>query len=46
VYTPVKIGGKGKAWVLLDIDKNVEPKPDASDVELVAFKVRAIEDSL
>jgi len=46
VHTPVNIGGNGKSWVLLDIDKNVELKPNPSDVELVAFRVRVIEDSL
>lgn len=46
VYTPVNIGGKGKAWILLDVNKNVEPKPDARDVELVTFRVRVIKDSL
>ncbi|KAK0720163.1 hypothetical protein B0H67DRAFT_178118 [Lasiosphaeris hirsuta] len=46
VYTPVNIGGQGKVWVLLDVDKNVEPKPDLKDVELVTFRVRAIKDSL
>lgn len=46
VYTPVNIGGEGKAWILLDADKNVEPKPDLKDVELVTFRVRVIKDSL
>jgi hypothetical protein len=45
-YTPVNIGGEGKAWILLDVNKNVEPKPDPRDVELVTFKVRVIKDSL
>lgn len=46
VYTPVNIGGQGKAWILLDIDKNVEPKPDPKDVKLVTFRVRGSKDSL
>ena len=46
VYTPANIGGEGKAWILLDVDKNVEPKPDLKDVELVTFRVKCGEDSL
>lgn len=45
-YTPVNIGEEGKAWILLDVDKNVETKPDLQDVKLVAFRVRFIEGSL
>jgi len=46
VYTPVNIGGEGKAWILLDVDKNVEPKLDLDELELVIYKVTAIEDLL
>lgn len=46
VYTPVNIGGEGKAWIFLDVDKNVEPKPDSKDVDLVTFRVKCDEDSL
>ena len=46
VYTPTNIGAEGKAWILLDVDKNVEPKPDLDSLTLVAYKVTAIEHSL
>jgi hypothetical protein len=46
VYTPVNIGEIGKSWILIDVDKNVEPKPDLKDVKLVTFRVRFIENSL
>lgn len=40
VYTPVNIGDKGKAWILLDVAKDVEPKPDLKDVRLQTFRVK------
>jgi hypothetical protein len=46
VYTPGNIGEEGKAWILLDVDKNVEPKPDLRDVALVIFRVKNVENSL
>jgi hypothetical protein len=46
VYTPVNIDGQGKAWVLLDVDKNVEPRPDSNEVDLFTFRVSVVEDSL
>jgi hypothetical protein len=46
VYTPVNIGEKGKAWMLLDVNKNVEPKPDPKEVEIVTFRVKVVEDSM
>ena len=46
MYTPCNIGEKGKAWILLDVDKNVEPKPAIQDVELVIFRVFAKGDSM
>ena len=45
-YTPANIDGEGKAWILLDVAKNVEPKPDSRDVNLKTFRVKRIGDSL
>lgn len=46
VYTPVNIGDEGKAWILLDVNKNMEPKPALQDVELVVFRVKVVGDSM
>ncbi|KAK4033580.1 hypothetical protein C8A01DRAFT_19490, partial [Parachaetomium inaequale] len=46
VYTPVNIDGQGKAWILLDVEKDVEPKLDLKDVNLSTFRVRVVNDSL
>lgn len=46
LYTPVGIDGKGKAWILLDFAKDIEPKPHSSNVNLKIYKVKGSGDSL
>ncbi|KAK3904704.1 hypothetical protein C8A05DRAFT_31524 [Staphylotrichum tortipilum] len=46
LYTPVNIDGEGKAWILLDVAKNVERKPEARDVKLKTFRVKRLGGSL
>ena len=45
-HTPVNIDGIGKAWILLDVATNVEPKPDLRDVNLKIFRVNGIGGSM
>ncbi|EAQ93298.1 predicted protein [Chaetomium globosum CBS 148.51] len=45
-HTPVNTRNEGKAWIILDVNKHVEPKPDPRTVELVTLRVKRVQGSL
>jgi hypothetical protein len=40
VYAPSNIDGSGKAWVLLDVGKDITPTPSQDQISLDVFKVK------